>query len=215
MPQYVELLKTLWGHAPLALLAMGVFLLGALLAAVVVRYEVRSLLALPKWMLGLARRHLTPQTSFVRLWAFIFGFNSIAIFVYMMSGGLVYLPLLFDLLTGLNVAAIVLLDSQEAADMPAEGEEEAAAEPRAWVGFLTLAVIVLELGSFWFSVAMGIQLGREMQTDFTWEQFASAAQPRVLAYLLVIVPLLLVSALSETAVIKATFLSRKTEEDVS
>ena len=199
---YLMMFRTLWADAGAALWAMAIFAVGFALAFPVVRYEVKGLMALPQWMLGLARRHLRPETGPVTLCAFIFGFNSVAIFTYMISGGLVVLPAVFDLLTGLNVGAILLIDAQEPIDAPIAAGEQSSG-PRAWVGFLTLLVIGVELTSFWFSVGMGINLGRAMGGAFSWDGFAREAGPRVTAYILVIVPALLASAVAETAAIKA------------
>jgi len=197
-------LQTLGAHAGAALWALGVFTCGFVLAFVVVRLDVASLLVLPRLLLRLARKYLRPDLNPVLLFAFIFGFNAAAIFCYMLSGGLVFLPIVFDLFTGLNVGAIMLIDAREPADEVApRGADGPPMPARAWVGFLSIFVVVAELGAFWLAIGMGMKLGHRMQADFSWATFVREAGPRVFAYVFVLVPILAMSAAAEAAVIKA------------
>ena len=195
-------LQTLAEHIGLGAWAMVMFACGFLLAFPVVRLEVRSLLALPLWLYGLGKKYLTPELSPVFLFAFIFLFNTAAIFIYMISGGLVLLPIVFDIFTGLNVGVIMLKDAQQAmAEAPSSPADMRPA--RAWVGFCCLFTVVVELSAFWLAIGMGMKLGRQMRAEFAWATFAECAQPRVLAYVLVLVPALALSAAAETAAVKA------------
>lgn len=195
-------LQTLAEHIGLGGWAMVMFACGFLLAFPVVRLDVRSLLALPRWLYRLGRKYLTPELSPVFLFAFIFLFNTTAIFIYMMSGGLIFLPIVFDIFTGLNVGVIMLKDAQEAMNEPLSAPTDMRSA-RAWVGFLCLFTVVVELSAFWLAIGMGIKLGRQMRAEFAWATFAEYAQPRVLAYVLVLVPALVLSAAAETAAMKA------------
>jgi len=195
--------RTLGTHVGPALWAVGIFAAGFALAFPVVRYNVRSLLAFPEWLFRLAQKYLRPDVNPVLLCLFIFGFNSIAIFIYMMSGGLVVLPIVFDLLTGLNVGAIMLMEAS-GPEEPPEAPPDRRAPARAWVGFLTLFVLLVELSAFWLSIGMGIGLGHAMEGSFSWTMFEQAARPIVLAYVVVIVPALAASAVAETITLKAT-----------
>jgi len=190
--------RTLGEHFGAALWALAVFAAGFLLAFLVVRLDVRSLLAFPAWLMRLAKRHMRPETSPVLMCAFIFLFNSAAIFCYMLSGGLLFLPFVFALLTGLHIGVIMLKDVQE----PRGDLAMRTPPPRAWLGFLGIFVVAVELSAFWLSIGMGMELGRAMGAKFAWATFIAAAEPRVLAYTLVVVPALLVSAIAETAAIK-------------
>jgi len=195
-------LGTLRDHVGASAWALAVFAFGFALAFPVVKLQVKSLLAFPMWLVRLARRYLRPEINPVALCTFIFAFNTAAIFVYMISGGLVYLPIVFDLFTGLNVGIIMLTDSAE----PAPGwsdEADAVQPPRAWIGFLSIFVVVVELAAFWLAIGMGITLGHAMAADFSRATFAAAVGPRLLAYLAIIVPALAASAAAETAAIKA------------
>jgi len=73
-------LQTLAEHIGLGAWAMVMFACGFVLALPVVRLDVRSLLALPRWLYRLGRKYLTPELSPVFLFAFIFLFNTTAIF---------------------------------------------------------------------------------------------------------------------------------------
>ena len=192
-------LRTLGEHAGTTLWAMVVFACGFALAFPVVHFRARSLLIFPQWLLRVARKYLRPELSPFLLFAFIFCFNTVAIFCYMASGGLVFLPIVFGLLTGLNVGVVLLEDAREAAAAP----PASAVPARAWVGFCSLFVVVAELSSFWFAIGMGIRMGHLMRENFTWTTFEQALVPRALAYVLVIVPVLALSAAAETAAIKA------------
>jgi hypothetical protein len=194
-------METLGEHVGPAFWALAVFACGFGLAVAAVRLEVRSLLAFPLWLLRLAKRYLRPELSPVYLFAFIFLFNTLAIFCYMASGGLIWMPIVFDLLTGLNVGAVML---KESAPPGADDEApEPVQPPRAWVGFLGLFVVIAELSSFWLAIGMGMKLGHLMRSDFAWETYVRLLAPRATAYALVLVPALAAAALAETAAIKA------------
>jgi hypothetical protein len=198
MPQF----HTLARHIGPAIWAMAVFGCGLLFAFPVCRLNVRSLLAVPLWVYGLAKRYLKPGLSPVFLFAFIFLFNTVAIFSYMISGGLVILPVVCALLTGLNVGVIMLKDAQEAT--PEEPGNDAGPRPaRAWVGFLCLFTVVVELSAFWLAIGMGMKLGYLMRSDFSWATFAAAAAPRIQAYVILLVPALALSAAAEAAALSA------------
>ncbi len=198
--------RTLAEHTGAALWAMAVFACGFVLAFPVVQLRVRSLLVFPQWLLRVARKYLRPELSSILLFAFIFCFNTVAIFCYMVSGGLVFLPIVFGMLTGLNAGVVLLEDAREAA---ADPQPTAAAPARAWVGFCSLFVVVAELSSFWFAIGMGIRMGHLMRASFNWTTFEQALVPRALAYVLVIVPVLALSAAAETAAIKAMLRTEK------
>lgn len=179
---------------------MAAFFCGFPLAVLAMRHEVRSLLALPLWIHRLGKKYLTPRLNPALLFAFIFLFNTTAIFVYMISGGLVILPIVFDVFTGLNVCVIMLAAARESAE---EEPSTKAMPARAWVGFLSLFSVAVELSVFWLAIGMGIRLGHAMRAEFTWAAFSGAAEPRIVAYLLVLVPALALSALAEAIAVSA------------
>ena len=194
-------LETLGEHVGAAVWGVAVFACGFLLAFPVVKLGIRSLLVFPMWLLRLARKYLKPEVNAVWLCAFIFAFNTVAIFCYMVSGGLVVLPIVFDLFTGLNIGVIMLKDAEETLVEPRD-DLPVTPRPRAWIGFLSLFVVMAELTSFWLAIGMGIKLGHEMQADFGWATFVRALGPRMLAYAVILVPALAASAVAETAAIK-------------
>jgi hypothetical protein len=197
-------LQTLASHVGAGAWAMAAFFCGFPLAVLAVRHKVRGLLAMPLWIHRLGKKYLTRQLSPAFLFAFIFLFNTIAIFVYMVSGGLVILPVVCAVFTGLNVCVITLVAARESAEQEPRPNSPPA---RAWVGFLSLFSMAIELPVFWLAVGMGIKLGRAMEAEFTWAAFVAAAEPRVIAYVLMLVPALALAALAEaisvTAMIRA------------
>ena len=194
--------NTLAQHIGAASWAMAIFAFGFLLAIPVVRLDAPSLLLMPRWILRLGKKYVTRQTSPVLLFAFIFLFNAAAIFAYMISGGLVVLPIVFALFTGLNVGAVLLLDAREAMTSEAD-DTRSSGPPRAWVGFCCLFTVIVEMAVFCLALGMGMRLGFEMHAAFGWETFAGAARPRALAFLILLVPALALAAVAETAAVTA------------
>jgi hypothetical protein len=199
---YGNALTTVWGHRAAFGWAVVAFFCGALIAWPAVRYDVRSLLALPRRLMQLARSYLRPDSRPVPLFLFIFFFNAATSLVYVLSGGLVVLPVLLGIFAGLNVGAVLMLDAREASLVPPPDPEHAP-EPRAWVGLCNIFFVVVELAAIWLSIGMGISLGHAMRAEFTWSALESEAWPRLAAYGLVVVPALAASAVAETAAIKA------------
>ncbi len=184
IPSFWSSLRLLGDHLWLGAIAAVLFAAGVGTSAPVVRSNVRWLMALP-----------------------IFGFNASMICLYMLSGVLVVLPAAIAFLTGLNIGVIVLKSGE--IELPG-GErplapvaaEETTAPP--WVGLCSLAVLVLELPSFWISVGMGIGMGRHLAINgpYDWPSISALAIERLHAYWMVIIPVLFISALAETAAIR-------------
>jgi uncharacterized membrane protein SpoIIM required for sporulation len=60
-------------------------------------------------------------------------------------------------------------------------------------------VLILELPAFWYSVAMGISMGHAVRSGTA---YVEAFQDRIVPYLAVIVPALLISAIAESIAIQ-------------
>jgi len=196
------------GHIWLSVIAALLFVAGLGTAVPVVRNDCRWLMAFPLWIVRQVLRIVGPGLPPVRVFLLIFLFNSIAIFLYMLSGVLLVLPAAVAFLTGVNIGVVVLrggeiqLPSGER-PLAAAGAEHGRAVP-SWVSLCTLAVFVLELPSFWVAVGMGIGMGNKLSAadGYTLANLQSLLLPRIYAYLLVIVPALFISALAETAAIR-------------
>jgi hypothetical protein len=208
--------RLLYAHLGLGLIAAVLFGAGLVTSLPVVRRDLRWLMAFPLWVVRQVLRLIGPNFAAVRVFLTIFFFNSLAIFLYMASGVLVVLPAAVAFLTGLNIGVIVLRSGE--VEMPSgERPLAEAMDPNAehevapWVSLCSVTVLVLELPSFWISVGMGIGMARELTRvgGYTLATLRALLEPRVAAYLSIIVPALLLSALAETAAIRGHVRARR------
>lgn len=206
MPTLSESLAVLGDHIGLGAIAALLFVAGLGTAVPVVSSGVRWLMVVPLWLFRWVLRLIGPSFPPLRTFLVIFGFNAVAIFLYMVSGALIVLPAAVAFLTGMNIGVAVLKAGEVAPQMaalPADAAE--AGEPPGgglWVGVCSLAVLLLELPSFWLSVGMGIGLGRGLSHSYTLANLRTLLAPRAAAYASLIIPALLISALAETAAIR-------------
>ena len=121
--------------------------------------------------------------------------------LYVASGVHPGIPAAISILTGYNIAVILLLAGET--DDP-DGLAVSAGsgwQPSKWVaGICGMAVLLLELPCFWYSIAMGIRLGQEVLSDQT--SYIQGIPTRLHAYLMLILPILFVSAVCEAIAIK-------------
>ncbi|MFP4058344.1 MAG: hypothetical protein ACLF0G_15865 [Candidatus Brocadiia bacterium] len=213
-------LAVLRQHLGHGLVASVLFAAGLGTSIPVVRRNVRVLMAVPLWIVRQVLRVIGPKFPPLRVFLLIFCFNTIAIFLYMLSGVLIVLPAAIAFLTGVNIGVIVLKAGE--VELPSGERPLAAAlahpehlEVAPWVSLCSLAVLVLELPSFWISVGMGIGMGRALSSPgmYTWEQIRLLVIPRATAYWTIIVPALFVSALAETAAIRGHLTARARAEE--
>jgi len=203
-------------HVWLGVLAAVLFVAGLGTAGPVVRHDYRPLMALPLWVVRLVLRVMGPNLPPLRTFALIFGFNCVAIFLYMLSGVLIVVPAAMAFLTGLHIGVVVLkageLDLASGAERPpppVQAAREGARAP-AWVNFCGLLVLLLELPSFWISVGMGIGMARKLSAagQYNLDVARALVTERVDAYLMIIIPALFLSALAETAAIRGNARSK-------
>jgi len=223
MPPLVESVRLLYDHLGLGLVAALLFAAGLATSVATVRGDVRWMMALPLWLVRRVLRAIGPDFPAVRVFLVIFCFNSVAIFLYMASGVLVVLPAFVAFLTGVNIGVIVLKAPElevPDADRPLANAMHAAddADVPQWVSLCGFAVLVLELPSFWLSVGMGIGMGRALTRvgQFTLANMRALLAERAAAYVTLIVPVLLLSALAETAAIRGHVQARppsQTDDD--
>lgn len=188
-------------HFGLACGAALLFLVGVLLAFPVVKHGSARLTWLPLILLRMVRRMLGTSPGMTRLWSLIFGFNGTVMILYMASGVHPGIPAAISILTGYNIAVILLVageseDLDGLALFPASGWK-----PGKWVvGICGLAVLLFELPCFWYSIAMGIRLGQEIVAGQA--SYVEGISVRLHAYVLLILPVLLVSAVCEAIAIR-------------
>jgi len=188
-------------HFGLACGAALLFLVGVVLAFPAVKRGSTFLMWLPVVLFRMVGRMLGAEPSITRLWSVIFGFNGTVMLLYMASGVHPAIPAAISLVTGYNIAAILLLarENRDFGDLAVS--PGARWVPARWVaGLCGLAVLILELPCFWYAIAMGIRLGQEIAAGQT--SYMQGITPRIHAYLMVILPALLVSAVCEAFAIR-------------
>lgn len=200
-------------HWRLAFAAAAIFGAGFMLSFVAVRRQVTPLIRFSLWILNFFIRRLGPDPALSRAAAFIFCFNSIAIFLYMASGVVPYLPLTIDLVTGLNVGIIVQMAGSPEAEpalLPGPAEEQFDEEgPLPSSSLMALGcgmlVLMLELPAFWFAIALGISIAQPNAAGLPAEQgLLAAVQLRAFIYLRAVMPILALSAIAEAIAIRST-----------
>lgn len=206
-------LKLLGDHVGLAGIAALLFVAGLGTSGAVVRHDVRWLMAMPLWIVRRVMGLLAPRFPPVRVFLVIFLFNSTAIFVYMASGVLIVVPAAVAFLTGVNIGVIVLRSQEIGLPGSAVSRPQEPVEVPAWAGVCGMAVIALELPCFWLSMGMGIRMGQALSRGYTAARVGELFVPRAAAYLAVIVPVLLISALAETAAIRGQINARPGDDE--
>jgi len=187
-------------HMRLAIHAALLFAVGAFASWPVVHYRLWALARPALAVFRLVLRLLGRSPSLARTTAVIFGFNGVAIFLYMAAGFHPLLPKLFAIWTGINVCVV-------AAMAGAEGLMESARPARGqWVppprlgALCGLVVLLLELPCFWYALAMGMSMGHAVQSGGA--SYADALTVRAGAYAAVILPMLLLSAVAESVTVR-------------
>ena len=188
-------------HFRLAIHAALLFAVGLFVSWPVVHYRLDALAALPLAVFRAVLRLMGPSPGIARMTAVIFGFNGIAIFIYMASGLHPLLPKLFAVWTGMNVGLVVGMGREEALveqARPRAGQWVPAARLTRLCGLL---VLLLEMPSFWFSLAMGMSMGHAVRAGAA---YADALGERAAAYAAIILPALLASALAESVTVRGS-----------
>ncbi len=190
-------------HLRLAVLAAILFAVGLFVSPVVARLRIAALEWLPLQLFRLIMRLVGPGPSLARMAGVIWVFNSAAMFVYMASGYHPLAPRIIGVWTGLNIGIVAARARSDEAGLaglmvPRAGQW---APPAGLAWMCGALVLLLELPCFWYALGMGMSLGGDVQREGV--QYLAALRPRAWAYLLLIVPTLLVSAVAEAIAIRA------------
>ena len=188
---FLESLRLILHHTSLAVGMAFIFGAGAAFSMPVLRWQMKPLMYFPKKFARLIERIVSSHPHRLRLALFIFLFNGSAIFLYMLTGLVPGLPLAVAFLTGLNVALTSLLGR------PRISTREEAPVLSASARICALLTFCLELPCFWYAMALGWTLSTRVPDLLSGTDLASARE-RVFAYLLVILPVLWISALAES-----------------
>ena len=193
--------RFLVGHTGYAVAMALVFFAGMTFAVPVLRWQVGFLLLLPRWFAGRIERIMSSGPSFPGLGAFIFLFNSGMMLLDMLTGLVPWLPAFVTFLTGLNVALAGFMGRSGAGP-------ERVADPLPFSARLCAALtFCLELPCFWYTMAMGWTMTARFVDVFRGGNMGSVRQ-RVVAYVIVILPLLAVSAFAEAHAVRSALQRR-------
>jgi len=188
---YINILRLI--DLKLCLLAFFLFCLGLILSLWVVRRNVRFFLFYPLWIWGLIKRHLNPEDPYLKIFFFIFSLNSISLLFNVLSGLFFVLPFIFAILLGMNVGIVLVKEIGK-------------------LDFLAIflnPVSLFELPAAWISISVGIKIGILLYPDFALSAIGEVLSKEIPVYIYVIIPLLIISGLIETTMIKV--LARKLE----
>jgi hypothetical protein len=189
-------------HVSLALDAGLLFAVGLFASYPVVRYRWRAVAAPPLALFRLVVRLLGPAPSIARMALVIWAFNSIIVFIDMASGFHPLLPKLLCVWTGLNVGVMLGMAPQELELQLASVRPGSWVPPPALARVCTVLLLVLELPCFFYAVAMGISMGLLVQSSAL--SYLPGLAVRGRAYVTLLVPILLVSALAEAIAVRGT-----------
>lgn len=168
------------------LLSAGLFFLGVFLSVYVVKKQIRFLCWYPEWIWKKLKEFLSKQPGYCKIFLLVFVLNASSLFFNLISGFGVLLPIVFAILIGMNVGII--------------GYKEGGIKALILMFFSPHALF--ELPAAWLSIAFGIRLGLEViapNPNIRWIFHES-----LFLYLCVILPLLFIAALLESAFVYFT-----------
>lgn len=180
-------LELMAGVSPVLFAVSGfLFSVGFLSAYPVMRYDIGVLQWYPLWVWRQVREALGPEDSWLKLFVFLFGFNSVSLFVNFVSGWGVVLPYFLVYLLGLNLGVVGL---EEAGGFGA-------------VGLLVLNPVAwLELPAAFLASALGMQLGSNVLM-YGVGGGLGVFPVFFRVFVLVVLPLLFVAAVLEASLIR-------------
>lgn len=192
-----------WGAAAAALF----FAAGAACAIPVLRHRVRFLMATASRFLKILRHIYDTRPSTFFLGLFIFVWNGTIIGISMLTGLVPWLPVIMVFILGLNVMLTSILGQKAF-----QGEHLKLWRPSLFGRACAILTFLLELPCLWFSIAMGLSMEANLLEVFRGEGVEDIRK-RVAAYVIVILPLLLISALAEAYAVNQSLRGNKASKD--
>ncbi len=184
LEDFTHSLTMLNGH--LIALSAVLFFLGIFLTDIVLEKNIGWLIAYPNWIYHKIEYIVKKFNGMLFIFIFIFVFNSINLFIGYVSGFLIILPYVFAIWTGLNVGIVVRQTIQE----------------ESFLYLFLNPVALFELPAGWISFSLGMEIG----IHFIYTRQFSTLQQIFLDHLsvfyLIVLPLLAISALIETGMIR-------------
>lgn len=181
----------------LILLSAFLFFLGLFSAPWVVERKIEPLLFYPRWMWHRIQRWVKSDDPFLKMVLAICFLNATSLLVNILSGLLVVLPFVLGFLVGLHIGVIVIEEIGK------------------WslIGILLNPVAFLELPVTWISLSIGMELGLFLSNRLSLVEALPLLRRGLLIYGALILPLLLVAALTEVSLIKWGLKLAKKRED--
>jgi hypothetical protein len=187
-------------------LAMFIFFAGFCFSYIVYEFNIRFLLWFPEWFMKTLSRFINPGRPFAVILLTIFLFNTISIMVYMISGLFIVFPYIIAFMTGMNIGLSVFIPPAMSAEDFGDMSIRSRVKMIRSMLFSTI-VLFLEVTIFSVSLGLGMSLASAAST-ITNDSYTSALflsellAVRLNAYIIICVPLLLLSAWLEARVIK-------------
>ena len=174
-------------------LAAILFIIGTLLAPYVLEKNIRFLVASPLWLYSKIETLLAKQLPIWVLFPIIMGWNSLALFFGYISGFGVFLPYIFAMWTGLNVAIVVV---------------HTMGEGSLW-GIFINPVSLFELPATWISYSLAIKMSMFYFQSHNFTRVVAIFRENLNIFLGLVLPLLAIAALIESVLI--FYVNRKTQ----
>ncbi|UCE05726.1 MAG: stage II sporulation protein M [bacterium] len=160
-------------------LSAVLFISGLSLSIYVAKKEMKWLCWYPEWIWERLKNFVEKQPGFSKIFLLIFIVNSSSLFFNLISGFGIVLPVVFAVLTGMNVGIIAYKEGGI----------------RALISMCVTPNAIFELPAAWLSIALAIRLGLEMISPNA--KIGFIVSQSLFIYLRVILPLLLIAALLE------------------
>ena len=183
--------------------AMLLFFIGFCSSLMVDFFDIKIFKAFPQWFIKLISVIISPRASFIRIFLFIFLFNSISIGLYLSSGIFVLPPFLIAFLTGMNIGMTFFVPQPQAMKGIEPTKDTRPSSMLKIMLFSTL-VLILEVIAFSLALGMGMSLAISVQSNYTFIYIINLLMLKLRSYLIVCIPILFLSAYLEATVIKGS-----------
>lgn len=182
--------------------ALLLFIIGFCASFFVDHFDIKFIKAFPQWFMNAVIRYVNPQASFIRIFLFIFLFNSVSIMVYVSSGVFIILPFLITFLTGMNIGVTIFLPHPKGIDAnPAADELHGGALK---IALFSMLVLLIEVLTFSLAMGMGMSLAVNAASNYKYTYVMTQLIIRLKEYMIICVPALFISAYLEATVIKGS-----------
>ena len=178
----------------LFLVSMVLFFIGYTVAPWVYYKDIKILLAYPKWLGKKLDKLASKKWHFLSLFVFLVGINSLSLFVDLLSGFVPGLPVLFAIWTGFNIGVITYHTLVG----------------KFYFSSLLNPVALFELPAAFISFSLALQYNCVLVQCPWAEQIPQSFLAYLKAFLWLVIPLLIIAGLIETAAIK---LAQRIEEE--